>query len=241
MKRVKKTFVNIFDFSLSSKVAFLLFCEILLGFVITFGTLLIFLKIGKNVLEREIISFDQFVTHFIYSFRSPFMNEVMGTISFLGGDIFLSLAIIVAICILLAKHKKDALVFAFILVTGIGLNIFLKNFFQRARPDFFPLFHEPSYSFPSAHAMNATVFYLCVAYFIFWHLKNRKLGITLIVIFLLLIFLIGISRIYLGVHFPSDVLGGFVAGLCWFTVVLLFEKTIIFFKLFRKRDLKKTY
>ncbi|HVF69803.1 MAG TPA: phosphatase PAP2 family protein, partial [Xanthomonadales bacterium] len=96
-------------------------------------------------------------------------------------------------------------------------------------------------SFPSGHSMNSSVFFLSLTYFIFRNTRNRKLGIILTIFSGIIVVLIGLSRIYLGVHFPSDVLGGYAAGLLWFVAVLLFEKIIIFLRLFKKFEMGKKY
>lgn len=241
MKRITQKLIHILDFSRSSQIAFTLFGEIILGIFLTVSMLGFFLKLGEDVLDKEIISFDSAITHFVYSFRQPLLSSIMNILSFLGGEIFLTTAIIIIILFLLKKHKKDALIFSFILFFGIGLNFLLKNLFQRPRPLFLPLVHETSYSFPSGHSMNSFIFYTCLSFFIFRKLKNRQLKIVLISSSGLLIFLIGVSRIYLGAHYPSDVLAGYIGGLGWFVAVLLFEKTLIFFRLFKEYELKKKY
>jgi len=241
MKKISQQLSQVIDFSRSSQIALAFVIEIILGIFLTIVTLGIFLKLGDDVLDREVISFDSPLIHFIYSFRNPFMTTIMNAFSFLGGEIFLGLAILATIFILLRKYKKDALVFSFILLFGIGLNLFLKNMFHRPRPHFLPLVHETSYSFPSGHSMNSFIFYTSLSFFIFRKLKNRLLKNVLIILSALLILFIGISRIYLGAHYPSDVLAGYVAGLCWFVIVLLFEKTLIFLKLFQKFEVEKKY
>lgn len=229
-----KRFTRIIEFSKSSKITLALFTEIFLGILLVVTTLLLFLKLGDSILEKEAISFDVTITHFIYSFRNPVITQTMNTISFFGGEIFLGIAIILIILFLLRKRKRDGIVFSFILIFGIGLNLLLKYLFHRPRPHLMPLVHETSYSFPSGHSMNSFIFYTCLSFFIFRNIKNKKLRIILYSLSGGLIFLIGISRIYLGAHYPSDVLAGYIAGLCWFVVVLLFEKTIIFLKLYKK-------
>lgn len=115
--------------------------------------------------------------------------------------------------------------FTFILAFSAGLNEILKHLFVRPRPQFMPLINEPSYSFPSGHSMNSFVFYTCLAYFIFSRVDNRTYRRLLYFLSAAIILLIGISRIYLGAHYPSDVLAGYAAGALWFFVVTLFEKT----------------
>lgn len=230
----------LWDFSRSSKAALTIVLEIVVGSVALLGSLYVFLEIADEVLEKESIFFDSIITNMITAFRSPQMTEVMLFISFLGGNYFLSLAIILMVLVLWKTHRKDAYMFGFIFLSGVGLNLLLKEIFQRPRPDE-PLIIEALYSFPSGHAMNSFVFYAALTYFVFFHMKNKKLGMLLSFLAGLLVFLIGISRVYLGVHYPSDVIAGFLAGLCWFVLILLVEKTLFFFRLFKRYEVEKKY
>ncbi len=110
------------------------------------------------------------------------------------------------------------------MLIGLGLTLLLKELYHRVRPDFLPLAYETSYSFPSGHAMNSLIFYTCLSFFVLNHVKNKQLRMIFFVLSGILIFLIGISRIYLGVHYPSDVIGGYAAGFCWLTLVFSVAK-----------------
>ena len=213
------------------------FLQITLGITIMLFSLYIFLTLTDSVLRREFIFFDDSISAFFYSLRTPPLTVVMLAITFLGSQYFLGSAIIVTIVSLFKKHKKDALNFAFILLFGIILNLILKDMFQRPRPDVAPLVYESTYSFPSGHAMNSFVFYTTLVYFIFRKYRNKKIFLNFTIICGLLILAIGVSRIYLGVHYPSDVIAGFAAGLLWFTCVLIFEKA---FRLLPLPTSKKT-
>lgn len=242
MQRVKQKLVRIFDFSTSSQVALTIFLEIMLGLFITVLTLGIFLKLTDNIIDKEIIFFDTAIMQLVYLFRSEELTSVMKFVTSLGGELFIGTSILLTIFFLYLKnHKKDMLLFSFILFFGIGLNFLLKEVFQRPRPEFFPLIHEATYSFPSGHAMNSFIFYTCLSFFIFRKMRNNQLKIILMCLSALLIFFVGISRIYLGVHYPSDVVGGYIAGLSWFVVVLLFEKTLYFRHLFKQFEFEKKY
>jgi len=237
---MRKKVREVFDFSRSSEAVLTLVLELIVGLGVVLGSLFIFLRLAERVLGKEVIFFDSSITNFIISFRAPVFTDVMIFISFLGGTYFLTLAIILTILFLWRKHKKDAVMFSFIFFSGIGLNLLLKEIFQRPRP-LEPLIHQLEYSFPSGHAMNSFVFYGALTYFVFWHMKNKKLGLLFSVLAGLLVLAIGISRVYLGVHFPSDVLAGFLAGLCWMGIVILVEKTLLFFRLFRKFEIERKY
>lgn len=231
---------EILDFSKSSQAITVLVVELVFGLVAVLGSLYVFLELADEVLEKEAIFFDSIISGIIVSFRSPPLTDVMIGLSFLGGNYFLGLAIITTIILLWKKHRKDAIMFGFIFLSGVGLNLILKEIFQRPRPEE-SLIVESLYSFPSGHAMNSFVFYAALTYFVFWHMKNRKLGWILSIGAGVLIFAIGISRIYLGVHYASDVIAGFFAGLCWMGVVILLEKTLLFFRLFRVYETDKKY
>lgn len=241
MKRIRDHARRFLDFSRKSQIALILFVEILFGSVIVLSALGIFFRLAREVAEKEVISFDSWVTQLIYLTRTPPITSFMNFITFLGGEYFLDTAIVLSILFLLRKHKLDSIIFAFMLFLSVSLNFYLKEFFHRARPDFLPLAIEKTYSFPSGHAMNSFVFYTCVSYFIFRNMKNRKLGVIFTVLSGVLILLIGISRIYLGVHYPSDVLAGYAAGLLCFVAVLLFEKTILLLRLYRRFEQEKKY
>jgi undecaprenyl-diphosphatase len=126
---------------------------------------------------------------------------------------------------------------------GIALNFLLKSMFQRPRPTFLPLVQENFYSFPSGHAMNSFIFYTSLSFFIFRRIRNKYLRIGLIFLSMMFILLIGISRVYLGAHYASDVVAGYVTGFLWFVLVLFFEKSLVFLKLFKRYRAysKRTY
>lgn len=238
---LRKKAYDAVDFSKHSTVAVAILVEICLGSLLILFSLVVFLKIGEDVLGKETISFDSTIIHFIYAFRSPLMTTVMRAITFLGGGLFIGSAIVVTIVLLVRKHAKDALIFSFILFFGINLNLLLKALFQRPRPEFMPLIHESSYSFPSGHSMNSFVFYMSLSYFIFRKTNSRRLRLILSLLSGLLVLFIGISRVYLGVHYPSDVLAGFIAGGIWLCAAILFEKTLLFLRLFREYEEHKEY
>jgi undecaprenyl-diphosphatase len=154
--------------------------------------------------------------------------------TFLGGEIFLTSGILLLLALLYKRHKVSSFNFTVLLVLGTIINLLLKFVFQRPRPDYLPLMFESTYSFPSGHAMNSFIFYSCIAYFIFRNTKSVGVRIFAGVLLSILVLMIGISRIYLGVHYPSDVLAGYIAGILWFLLIVFIEKTASKFKLFKK-------
>ncbi len=240
MKKFKNNVESLIKFSLSSKTALILFTEILLGLTLLLFSIFIFADITKDTLiDREVVKFDTEVSQSIYSYRTPVVTEVMKFISLMGADFMIACATVILIILTFKKHKRESLIFSLIFILGAGLNLLLKEIFQRPRPNIDPLLTLTSYSFPSGHAMNSFIFYAVISYFTFHFTRSIKVTFLVGVVSAILVSLIGVSRVYLGVHYPSDVIAGFAAGLLWFVLVLLIERTIIFLKLFKNYRGKK--
>ncbi len=179
--------------------------------------IILFSKLADEIIERETILLDKEILLLIHSHSTVFYNNFFFVITFLGN--FALVAPIGAIIASLLWHKKqlrDALI-VFMSVAGASLaNIILKMLFYRERPAFWPtMVHEAGYSFPSGHAMisSALIFSLI---FIAWKTRARwwvTIGGGL------LIFLIGLSRLYLGVHYPTDIIAGWSASFFWVLIV----------------------
>ena len=166
--------------------------------------------------------FDLNIYNFIFSLQSTWFTLFMRVISSLA-----SATVIIAtlICILvLFKNKKVFYNFAGIALISKIITVIIKNIIKRPRPDvLFRLSFESVYSFPSAHTKVATCFYGFIIYLILNPVKNKKIKNISTLLLSLLIFLIGISRIYLGVHYATDVIAGFIFGII---VLVLFIKLI---------------
>lgn len=235
VNKIRNNISTILSFSFGSKTAFILFCEIVIGVVIILLSLFLFADIAKDTLfDKKVVDIDINISQYIYGFRTPFMTEVMIFISYFGADFILVFSTVIAIVLSWKKHKKESILFAIMLIFGSILNTTLKQIFQRPRPDIDPLFTLTSYSFPSGHAMNGFVFYATLAYFTYHFSGNIKRTVLFSFIAGILILLIGISRVYLGVHYPTDVVAGYLAGLLWFVLVIVVERTLVFRNLLKK-------
>ncbi|HKZ34911.1 MAG TPA: phosphatase PAP2 family protein, partial [Patescibacteria group bacterium] len=221
-----KHVVSFVIFTLQSRVIFILFLEIMGGILLSIISLFTFIDLAKDVFEKDVVFYDQLLSHLVYSFRHPALTKVMLFITELGSEYVLIVAALIGILLVWKKHQREATFLSLVLIMGFILNLLLKTLFQLPRPDIDPLILETSYSFPSGHAMNSFVFYAILAYFTYHFSRSTMLSITTGAFAVLLITLIGFSRIYLGVHYPSDVLAGFIAGFWWFITAVLLNKTI---------------
>lgn len=183
--------------------------------------MVVFLIILEDVLDNEIVNFDKAVYSFVISSKSDIITSFFKNVTFLGSAVPLISICIVSFIVL--KNKKIAALILANLTISAALNLSLKNVIRRDRPIGYRLIEESGFSFPSGHSMASMAFYGLIIYFVIRFVKNRAIKIFLSIMLSLLIILIGMSRIYLGVHYPSDVFAGFV-----FTVAyLIFYITII--------------
>jgi len=188
-----------------------------------------FIIILLNVLNGNIQKFDEVVYNAVISIKSDFVTNIIKVITEFGDALVLITIVILCFCIL--KNKKIAGSIAINLVLFPLLNTLLKNIIKRPRPEGYRLIQETGYSFPSGHSMAAMAFYGLIIYYIFENVKNIKIRNISCILLSILILLIGISRIYLGVHYASDVLAGFLVSLVYLivyiSIILKITKQII--------------
>ncbi|MCX6733346.1 MAG: phosphatase PAP2 family protein [Candidatus Peregrinibacteria bacterium] len=168
-------------------------------------------------LISTIHALDSLVAHFFLSLRTPLLTQVFELITMLGTPITTTVITIIVAAIIYKKHHTYIIP---LLTTAIGAGITIyatKIFFHRLRPRD-ALITEKSFSFPSGHALISMALYGLITYIIYRNYKKKSQKITTISIGTLLIFLIGISRLYLGVHYFSDVIGGYLIGSIWLAI-----------------------
>jgi membrane-associated phospholipid phosphatase len=171
--------------------------------------------------DRPIVQLDQNVATALHAWATPTTTSVFIVISTLGFQVLWVIIIIVAVYLARQRHWIHLITWIVGWVGGEVLNQILKLIFHRARPFFSdPLLTPANFSFPSGHAMISVIMYGLLAYFLLLGTRNPAGRIAIIVGTIILILLIGLSRIYLGVHFVSDVIAGFAAGAIWLTVCI---------------------
>jgi undecaprenyl-diphosphatase len=174
---------------------------------------LAFVWLAFVVVNGETVAFDNSVRQAVHSFASPALTRVMLVLTFIGTNGFMAVVGAAFVWWLIKTCRiRDAV---WLIAVQIGANLLLQILqfaFHRLRPEpFFGLAKPTSYSFPSGHALLSTVFYLSLAFVM---TRNRVIRIAAA----LLALCIGLSRVYLGVHYPTDVLAGFAAGAFWLSV-----------------------
>ena len=191
-----------------------------LKWIILFICLIGFLALAEDVFHKEIMKGDIIGYKIISTFLiSDFTTPIAKFITNFGGAIFL--IILTITLFVLIKNKKIGLSIILNLIVITGLNQILKYILQRPRPTEYRLIEETGFSFPSGHSMVSMAFYGYLIYLIYKYVKNKYLKWISIVLLSILICSIGISRIYLGVHYTSDVLGGFLISLSYLIVYTL--------------------
>jgi undecaprenyl-diphosphatase len=190
------------------------------GFVGLIGVLVLLAWIADAVRDQEALALDTWATPFLHSISSPLLDAVMTGFTTMGSSVVLVPVYVVVIAALLLSRRYGAALFFTIAASGaLVIDATMKILFERARPKLDYAAVLPDYSFPSGHSMNGIVFYVGLA-LIVWSIFGRRAGIPAVVAAALLALCIGTSRIYLGYHYFSDVVGGFLAGTAWLIIVI---------------------
>jgi membrane-associated phospholipid phosphatase len=195
-----------------------------LGLHLTIGVIVVFLstwafaEIGAHLgAAKPLALLDQRIVSWFHRHATPLPTVLAVAISFCGSVAFLTAASITgALALATQRMWNRLLVLVLSMAGGSILNIALKHAFHRQRPVLEnPLVTLSSYGFPSGHTMGATVFYGLAAIIATHALQNWKWRSAIIATACVIIAAVGLSRVYLGAHYPSDVVGAFVAGLAW--------------------------
>lgn len=195
--------------------------------IVLFICVIGFLGLAEDVFHNEIMKGDIIGYKLVSTYLiSDSVTPIAKFITNFGEAICL---IVIAILLLLViKNKKIGISICSNLVIVTGLNVLLKNILHRPRPTEYRLIDESGYSFPSGHSMISMAFYGFIIYLIYKYVKNKYLKWSLITILSTLIVVIGISRIYLGVHYTSDVLAGFFIAISYLVIYIGMVNKFVF-------------
>ncbi|MGO3184093.1 MAG: phosphatase PAP2 family protein [Aequorivita sp.] len=204
---------------------------VLVALIIVVAGINIFIELTEFLKNDLLAQYDQQISDYVTSFRSPLLTEYFIFITNIG-DVYgyiIVLGIAIIATVLYFKNWKYVLQTIFVLMLSSISNVFLKRLVNRARPGAEHLVVVETLSYPSGHAMAAMAFYGFLVYLVYRFKINTVLKYGIVLLLIVAILSIGISRIYLGVHYPSDIAGGYIAGLIWvFFCILLFNLGEVF-------------
>lgn len=211
----------------------------LYALVINISSLLLFAKLIEDVLSQKIITkWDIWLNQIMSTYWQPLLNKIMLNITDIGSpSVLIILSTILLVYLLFQKKIYYSLLLLFSMAGGLVLELLMKYIIQRPRP-LDGLLTISSYSFPSGHAIMSLIFFSLIIYFFRDSFHNNNLKKLFLSCNIILIFLISFSRVYLGVHWLSDILAGWLLGLFWLTLIIiilqitqtLLKTTIIAFK-----------
>ena len=198
--------------------------RVALAWAFVLAPFLIWGALAEDVWKRQSFGFDNPILLWLHSQQNDFLNRVMLGLSLVGGYPLLFVSGALLLFFLWKSQRRNA-IFVALCIGGVSaLNVSAKLLFQRARPDLWvSLAPEGDYSFPSGHAMLSSAFTAMILALVwratrtsarasFWRLASALVGVAFVVA-------VGLSRLYLGVHFPSDILAGWLASCAWIALV----------------------
>lgn len=177
-----------------------------------------FIELADEVRDKETLVFDEAVLRYVNEYSSTLLDAVVIALTELGGPIGVTVLTAGAVVLLWnRRHKKMAGLLAVGVAGGVLLNLFLKSIFQRDRPQLWErLVTENSYSFPSGHAMASSALAASVIV-AFWPTRYRWLVVVVAVLYM---GAIALTRLYLGVHYPTDIVAGWLVSIAWVALVV---------------------
>jgi undecaprenyl-diphosphatase len=199
---------------------------ILASLAVAVLALFLFAWLGSEVIQGDTRHFDQVVREWAHHFASPGMTRAMNAVSLLGYNILI-VELVIAFALFAWLRWKRAAVWLAVAMTGsLALDLSLKYAYHRARPTAFFGVAPQSYSFPSGHALCSLCFYGVMAGLVSARTKSLAWRLAIWTAAAVLVIAIGFSRIYLGVHYPSDVLAGYLAATVWVGAVIVLDHVL---------------
>lgn len=184
------------------------------------ATILLLILIDRAVLEtaaiRGLLSLDRSLLLAIHRLSNPLLDSLMIFITYLGSRYVVAILFLLAFVVLAYRRLWQSVLSLTVVTIGAGfIDLVMKAESARPRPLFFRVIPATGFSFPSGHTLLATVFYGMIAFILYTRARSKVSRILVVSSTAALVLLIGFSRLYLGVHWPSDVLGGYIVGLLW--------------------------
>ncbi|MFN6456177.1 MAG: phosphatase PAP2 family protein [Nostoc sp. EfeVER01] len=196
----------------------------IVGLAICLLILFVVAKLAEEVLEKEAFAFDTSFLLWLHQFANPSLDNLMLFITNLGNPKTVVVVAAMTLGILWwRRYRIETYIFVLTCIGGLTLNTGLKLFFSKPRPQLWTvLISEKSFSFPSGHALGSMVLYGFIAYILATYYSQFSRLIYVLTV--ILIAAIGISRLYLGVHWPTDVIAGYGVGFLWLMICITMLK-----------------
>ena len=214
--------------------------RLVVAFALTLILINIFFDITENLGTLQRVQTDDIILRYFIDLRTPGLTRLAITFTTMGNALTYSILIPVS-ALILYKLKRRWLISVeatFILISASLLNSVLKNWISRPRPSAdLHIVSAESFSYPSGHAMSAMAFYGFLIYITVLYVKPPALKWILSLTLAVLITAIGASRVYLGVHYPSDVIAGFLAGATWLIICIVLINSGRYFRAFRQKPI----
>lgn len=188
--------------------------------IILFAFLALYIQAGYS------IRFENWVYAEAVEHMNPFLTNIIRIITHLGDPIIVT-SITILLVIIPKTRKKVGYPMAAAVIVSEALNLILKEIFARERPNILQLVNETTYSFPSGHAMINITVYTMLGIFAIKYIRSKKIKISVVIMCIIMPLIISFSRVYLGVHYAGDVLGGMLLG---------FAVTVFIYALLKKEE-----
>ncbi|HZS27070.1 MAG TPA: phosphatase PAP2 family protein [Candidatus Angelobacter sp.] len=185
--------------------------------------LFVFVWLGREMRAGDTLRFDEAIRNWVHQFASPGLTVLMKIFSMMGAQILAVVLVAAFVVFARLRWKRAALWLAIAMIGALVLEAALKYAYHRIRPQAYFIPEPDSYSFPSGHALTSFCFYGVLAGLITDRIKSLSWRIIVWSVATLLVIAIGLSRIYLGVHYPSDVLAGYLAATVWVGTIIVLD------------------
>ncbi len=186
--------------------------------------LLLFAWLTEEVFENEARGVDFSVRAAVHHLASPTLTATMFGVSLLGSYVLAALFVVAMVGFWLARHRRAATLLLICMAGALVLNVSLKYAFDRVRPQAFFGTEPLTPSFPSGHALMSFCFYFVMAGLVASRSRSNALRVAIWAIAALIVLAVGFSRVYLGVHYPTDVIAGYLASTVWVTAVVAIDR-----------------
>lgn len=190
---------------------------LLIVFGVTFGS------IASSIGNQPMGAFDTSIIAVVQGWETSWLTAVLKIFTWIGTGYGVTPIAMIMFTILYfgLRHRQQAWLLIATVAGSIILNSVLKHVFKRERPEIYRIADAGGFSFPSGHAMMAFALYGILAFIFWYHVKRTGNRILLVLFAAFMILMIGMSRIYLGVHYPSDIVGGYAASGFWMIITIV--------------------